>query len=161
MTLRLPLFFLLFHLLLIGLFLYLNQKIFIINFEIAFFVAVVIIFASYRGYEKMINHSIDNDVQMEVKDPLDAIEDPYDLYDDEEEIDPKELKRRMKKDGFKKMIKSSKGHASWKRVASYALLVLSFIALKNSDALSISGYLLGLTAGIVTATWLGYRFLRS
>ena len=153
-----------FHLLIIGMLSYFGQTIFLLNFEISFFVSVLIIYASYQGYQKMIQTSVENDIHMEVKDPLEQIEDPYDLYDDEdsdEELDQKELKKRMKKDGFKKMVKTSAGHVSWKRLASYALLVISFIALKNNEVLSVSGYLTGLTLGMITATALGPKLIKS
>ena len=160
------LFLIAFHLVIIGLLSYLKQELFLLNFEIAFFVAVLIIYASYQGYQKMINHSVENDIHMEVKGPLEKIEDPYDLYDDEDEdssaeLDQKELKKRMKKDGLKKMVKTSAGHLSWKRLASYALLVITFIALKNNELLSISGYLIGLTAGMITAVALGPKLIKS
>ena len=154
-----------FHLLIIGISAYFKETIFLLNFEIAFCVSALIIYTSYQGYQKMIQTSVDNDVHMEVKDPLDQIEDPYDLYDDESsediELDQKALKKRMKKNGLKKMVKTTAGHVSWKRLSSYALLVVTFIALKNNDALSISRYLIGLTAGMVAATAIGHKLIKS
>lgn len=163
MTRKLLLVFIGLHLLMVGLLLSFEQNILLLNFEIAFFVAILIMFASYQGYQRMVNHSVLNDIHMEVKNPLDVIDDPYDLYDDEsdEELDPKELKKRMKKDGLKKMAKTSAGHISWKRLGSYAVLVLTFMVLKNNEALNIAGYLAGLTFGIMTAIALGPKLIKS
>lgn len=153
-----------FHLLIIGISLEFKKILFLLNFEIAFFVAILIIYASFQGYKKMVQSSVENNMQLEVKDPLEQIEDPYDLYDDEDsdtELDKAELKKRMKKDGFKKMIKTSAGHVSWKRLASYALLVITFIALKSNEALSVSGYLTGLTVGMIVAGFFGQKLIKS
>ena len=150
------------HIIMIVWLVLLDKNILLLNIELSFGVAVLIIFSSYQGYKKMINYSVDNDVRLEIKDPLDAIEDPYDLYDDEneEDLDVKELKKQMKKDGLKKMVKTSAGHISWKRMVSYAFLVFTFLALKNNDALHIGGYLTGLTLGIITATFLGPKLIK-
>ena len=163
MTRKLLLLFLGLQLFVVGLLLYLDENVFLLNFEIAFLVAILIMYASYQGYQKMIHHSVANDIHMEVKDPLDVIEDPYDLYDEEsdEELDQKELKKRMKKDGLKKMVKTSAGHVSWKRLSAYAFLVLTFMVLKNNEVLNIAGYLIGLTFGIVTAVALGPKIIKS
>lgn len=146
----------------VSLLLYLDKNIFLLNFELAFVVAVLIMYASYQGYHKMVQHSILNDIHMETKNPLDVIEDPYDLYDEDSdvEIDQKELKKRLKKNGLKKMVKTSAGHISWKRLASYGFLVLTFMVLKNNEVLNIAGYLTGLTFGIITSIALGPKLIK-
>ena len=155
--------FILFHAIIIAGLIYFDLKMVLINLELSYFVSLLIMFSSYQGYKKMIRHSIENDAVLEIKDPLDKLDDPYDLYDEQEDIkepmDPKELKKRLKKDGFQKMIKTAAGHASWKRLASYIVLVLVFMGLNNNAYLDIGSFLTGLTLGIVTAALIGPKLI--
>lgn len=158
-------FFVLFHLLLIGGLLWIEEPVFLLNFELAFFISGLIIFQSYRGYRKLVDRSIANEVAMNHEDPLKRVEDPYDLYDDEEDsgdedFDLKAEKQKIKKESLKKMAKASPGHFSIGRLASYALLVIAFIGLKNNAVLDIAGFLTGITLGIVAATGLGMKLSR-
>lgn len=152
------------HLLLIGTFILLNESLVLINIELAFFASLFIVFASYQGYKKMVMHSVANDAILEIKDPLDKIDDPYDLYDevgeDEEALDQKDLKKRLKKDGMKKMVKTAAGHVSLKRISSYIVLVLVFMGLNNNEMLHVTGFLSGLGLGIITAGFAGPRLIK-
>ena len=163
MKIRLLSFFLLAQITIISLFFYLDEKVVLLNFELAFFAAALVVFSSYQGYKKMIMHSVANDAILDIKDPLDQIEDPYDLYDEEEEgqesMDQKEIKKKLKKDGLKKMIKTAAGHTSWKRIGSYIVLIFVFMGLNNNNMLHIASFLLGLTLGLVVATALGPKLI--
>ncbi len=134
-----------------------------LNLELAYFSALLIMYASYQGYKKMVSHSVQNGITLDLKDPIEKIDDPYDLYDEEapndEIVDIKELKKEIKKDGFKKMIKTAAGHTSWKRLASYFVLILVFMALNNNHILEIGSFLTGLTLGIITAAVWGPKII--
>lgn len=160
MTTRFILSFVLWQTMFISLLLVNNLTDFLINFELAFFVAALIIYSSYQGYSKMIKTAVHNDMHMDVKNPLDAIEDPYELYDEENmEEEQHAIDKKNKKDGLKKMMKTRAGHGSWKRILSYLLLVLIFMTLKNNGILNIAGFLTGLTLGMIFAGLLGKRLL--
>lgn len=104
---------------------------------------------------------------------LEKIEDPYDLYDDETvaEVDEtvalqdviKEEKKRLKenKETFKKTVKSTPGIFSPWRFLPYLFLVLSFIGLNNNHILDIPAFLIGLAVGIISAVFLGKKWISS
>ena len=145
------------HLFFLSSMLYVDKLLFALNFEIGFFGAGFIILMSFRGYKKMIDHSVDQDMILSIDDPLKAIEDPYDLYDEDEtneDLTLKDDKKRVKKEGLKKMVKSSAGHFSFGRVGAYLIFIIGFLSLRNSNALVISGLLIGLTLGIIITTLL-------
>jgi len=144
----------------------------LINFELAFFSALFIILGSFHGYKSLVTKRLEtgegmNDVMLE------KIEDPYELYDEEteEKIDEeknllqlvKEEKQRLKKNKqtFKKTIKSTPGIFSPWRFLPYTMLVLSFIGLNNNHILDITGFLTGLSFGIVAAIFVGKSWIKA
>jgi pilus assembly protein TadC len=143
----------------------------LLNFELAFFASMFIIFGSFSGYKRMVQRRLDageglDDVLLE------KIEDPYALYEDEasvndEEADLKEVikeeKKRLKqnKETFKKTVKSTTGILSPWRFLPYIFLVLSFIALNNNHILDIFAFLLGLGLGILSAVIIGKSWIKT
>jgi len=147
----------------------------LINFELAFVSSVLIILGSFHGYKKMITRRLDTGEGMNEA-LLDKLEDPYNLYDDEEksenfdiedkaELDlasvVKEEKKRLKQDKqtIKKTIKSAPGVFSPLRFIPYALLILSFIGLNNNHILDVVAFLVGLGVGIAIAIFLGKKWI--
>ncbi len=105
---------------------------------------------------------------------LAKIEDPYELYDEEslektEEVEEdlstviKEEKKRLKENRqtLKKTVKSTPGIFSPWRFLPYIVLVLSFIALNNNHILDIPAFLIGLGAGIISAVFIGKKWISS
>lgn len=105
---------------------------------------------------------------------LAKIEDPYELYDEEslektEEVEEdlsaviKEEKKRLKENRqtLKKTVKSTPGIFSPWRFLPYIVLVLSFIALNNNQILDIPAFLIGLGAGIISAVFIGKKWISS
>jgi hypothetical protein len=92
------------------------------------------------------------------KDPLERIDDPYDLYDEEineapiEELDIKQIikdeKKKIKTFSFDSIKYGSGGSFSIVRLFGYLFLVLGFIALKNNALLDLKIYLPSLALGI-------------
>ena len=140
-----------------------NQAHFLLNAQLAFLASMLIIYTSFLGYKAYVSKNIENANSAHQRDALDKIEDPFELYDEEEDIeetlDIKELKKSQKKEGFKKMVKALPGHISKGRVLAYLFLVFSFIALVNNDKLNIAGFLMGITIGLITAGLIGSRRL--
>jgi len=145
----------------------------LLNFELAFFASLSIIMGSFSGYRRMVQRRLDTG-EGEESVFLDKIEDPYELYDENEkeeipveEMDlravVKEEKARLKsnRQTFKKTIKSTPGIFSPWRFLPYIFLVLSFIALNNNHILDISGFLIGLAIGIVGAVILGKKWIQT
>ncbi len=140
----------------------------LLNFELAFFSSMLIVFGSFHGYKSLVNKRL----QMgEGSDDtlLEKIEDPYELYEEETPVIEddtqdlaqvvKEERARLKenKETFKKTIKSTPGLFSVWRFVPYIVLVLSFIGLNNNNILDIPAFLIGLGLGIASAILIGIR----
>lgn len=140
----------------------------LLNFELAFFSSMLIVFGSFHGYKALIQKRLEagegSDDSL-----LEKIEDPYELYEEDmqtaEESSQdlsqvvKEEKARLKenKQTLKKTIKSAPGLFSFWRFIPYIVLVLSFIGLNNNHILDIPAFLIGLGLGIVSAIFIGIR----
>ena len=133
---------------------------FYINVQIAFLSSFFIIIGSTYAYRTMVNTQVNADIVNEERDLLDSIEDPYELYDDEQvndtpvdQLDLKEIVKQEKKKikilNLKDVKKGSKAGFSPFRLVPYAFLILSFIALKNNNLLNIGIYLPSLLIGII------------
>ncbi len=136
------------------------------SFQIATLSALLIMLGSMYSYSALINRRLGEEMAMD--DGYDKIEDPYDLYDDEEEIDSvkddenldlgaivKEERARLKasKNTYSNVKQSSPALVSVFRMVPYVFLVLGFIGLKNNELLDLLPYLTGLALGI----FLGYK----
>ncbi len=118
------------------------------------------------AYKKMVSKQIQSHKEgtQDERDLLEKIEDPYELYVENkelnetpiEELDFKEIvkeeKKKIKTLSLDSMKQGSRGSVSAFRIIPYIFLVLGFIALKNNEMLDISVYLAALFVGIV----LGY-----
>ncbi len=140
-----------------------SQKIFL-NIEIAFLSSLFIILGSSFAYKNMIHTKLDANQYEDDRDPLDSIDDPYELYDkvnDEvrgdnapaEEFDLKQIvkeeKAKIKTFSLNSAKHGLRGSFSVVRLVPYILLVLGFIALKNNNVLELSFYLPSLLIGII------------
>lgn len=145
----------------------------LLNFELAFVSSLFIILGSFSGYKRMVQNRLHSGEGMN-DEMLAKIEDPYELYDEEslektEEVEEdlstviKEEKKRLKENRqtLKKTVKSTPGIFSPWRFLPYIVLVLSFIALNNNHILDIPAFLIGLGAGIISAVFIGKKWISS
>ncbi len=130
-----------------------------LNFALAFFSSMLILFGTFSGYHRMVQKRLEAG-EGEDESLLEEIEDPYALYEDEKATQEptsaqllQEEKKRLKesKQTLKKTLKSSSGIFSPWRFLPYIVLVMSFIGLKNNHILDIPAFLLGLAGGIIFA----------
>lgn len=133
---------------------------FYLNLQVAFLSSFFVILGSSYAYKKMVITDVESDIVKEDRDLLDSIEDPYELYEENqindapfEELDLKvivqEEKKKIKTFSLGSMKKGVKGSTSLFRLLPYLFLVLGFIALKNNEMLDIAIYLPSLLVGIV------------
>jgi hypothetical protein len=136
-----------------------------VNFETAFFSALLVILGSIYSYRSLVMKQVASAEVTYQEDAIDRIEDPFDLYDEEsagetqegarEEVDFKTLikeeKQRLKssKKGVENMKKSAPAMISVYRLVPYGILALGFVALKNNGILALWPYLLGLGVGVL------------
>lgn len=139
-----------------------------ISFLVAAFSSMFIVMGSLYAYRNMIQSRI-GDVDFEdIKDSIDMLDDPYDLYEEEraDEVADikamiKEEKARQKGNILQNTTKNASAMVSVYRLIPYAFLVLGFIALNNSHELSIFSYLVGLAVGIPLGYLIGKKIFIS
>jgi len=125
------------------------------SFLIAMISSMLIVTGSLYSYRNMIQSRVGDVNVDDVKDSIDMMDDPYDLYEEERESEItdikemiKEEKARQKSNVIENTTKNASAMVSIYRLIPYAFLILGFVGLENSHALKIIPYLLGLAAGI-------------
>lgn len=125
------------------------------SFFVAMISSTLIVMGSLYSYRNMIQSRVGEVDVEDIKDSIDMMDDPYDLYEEEREQEItdikqmiKEEKARQKGNILKNTTQNASAMVSVYRLIPYAFLVLGFIALNNSHALSVLPYLIGLAAGI-------------
>jgi len=130
----------------------------LINSQSAFVSSVLVTFASFLGYKKMVQKKIEiGDIPKEDRDELDIIEDAHDLYGEDRDLREVIKEERAKIAGFKNSAlnlgKSASGALSAFRLFAYAVLTLSFLYLNRHGMLNIAGFLTGLAIVPIVATF--------
>ncbi|MEA1917639.1 MAG: hypothetical protein U9N42_08995 [Campylobacterota bacterium] len=147
------------------------SKEFYINFNVAYFSAFLVIVASFFSHYRAVNKKVatHNEEYENSPDEIDKIDDPYDLYSENEPVDVenadfkqivKDEKAKIKTFSFETLKSGAGGGFSFFRLGAYALLIVGFMALKNNHILEIMPYLIGLSVGILSAigiTKVSYR----
>ena len=125
------------------------------SFIVAVFSSMLIVLGSLYAYRNMIQSRVGDVDVSDTKDAIDMMDDPYDLYEEEREQEIteiktmiKEEKARQKGNVLKNTTQNASAMVSIYRLLPYGFLIVGFIALKNSNSLSILPYLIGLAAGM-------------
>lgn len=125
------------------------------SFIVALFSSMLIVLGSLYAYRNMIESRVGDADVSDTKDAIDMMDDPYDLYEEEREQEItdikamiKEEKARQKGNVLKNTTQNASAMVSIYRLLPYGFLIIGFIALKNSNTLSILPYLIGLAAGM-------------
>lgn len=151
---------------------------FLLNTQVAFISSLFILLATFLSYQKNVSRRLDGlDVSLEnlgQRDKIDELDDPYDLYSDDEIITEqkelsaeeiktilKEEKSRVKKNSFKNTIFSGTAFISIYRVLGYSTLVFGFFYLTNNILFNPFGYMLGLFVVPASALCMGFVLRKS
>ncbi len=137
------------------------------NVQVAFLSSFLIILASGIAHKRMVQSRLKNESFSDDRDPLDKIDDPHELFEEEiindapaEELDlrsiVKEEKKKVKLFSANSLKYGLKGGMTLYRIGAYLFLFFGFVALKNNHLLDITIYLLSLPLGIVA----GYMTLK-
>ncbi|SFV49860.1 hypothetical protein MNB_SV-6-900 [hydrothermal vent metagenome] len=134
--------------------------------QIGFFSSSLIIFASMKSYRNMIEKRVANQTVLDDadRDPLDEIDDPHELYSDEEATQKQEVtkeefveivneekaKQRAKRRSPIEVVRDSKAFLSIYRLGAYGVLILGFFYLDRHHYLDIPAYLFSLSIPIAT-----------
>ena len=128
--------------------------------QVGYWSSALIVVASFGSYRRMVEKRLEQGmVATEDRDALEKIEDPYELYDEEEPQSSatdlretiREEKRRLK-NNRRSPLQTARDSApafSFWRLGAYGVLVAGFFALQGNGMLSIPAYLLSLALPIV------------
>ena len=131
-------------------------KVWVLNTQIGFISATLIMIASVISYRRMVNTRVEHGIVTmdDSKDVIDKLEDPYDLYS-EDIVEEKENLADVVKDERKKLkenrrslvqtLKDTKAALSIYRLGAYVLLILGFMYLNRHHMLHIPSYLFALS----------------
>ena len=137
------------------------------NVQVAFLSSFLIIVASGYAHKRMVDGRIKNGIYVDDRDPLDKIDDPHGLFDEEEindappeELDLKKIvkeeKKKIKPFSAGNLKQGLRGSFTLYRIAAYLFLIFGFIALKNNHLLDVKIYIIALLPGIIA----GYFVLK-
>ncbi len=127
--------------------LFVSSPYYLLNTQLAFISSLLVVLGSFYGYKKVVQSKAGGEVH---KDAIDNIEDRFDLYDEENTDDAKELFERMRQKskrngGIKNFFTTARGFFSPYRLFGYGFLVVSVLILAKNGYLEIGSFLLGLT----------------
>ncbi len=152
-----------------------HNTIWLLNTQVAFIGSLFVTLASFLSYRRNIKNRLSsyekhiNNLDIEDRDKIDEIDDPFDLYSEYKEIPKEELstekikqiikeeKSKIKKNSFKNTIFSAGGFVSIYRIAGYIFLLFGFFALNNNKLFMAIPFLIGL--GIVPLSVLISKFI--
>ena len=129
------------------------------NTQIGFVSSTLIMFASIVSYRNMVQHRVEMGmvVAEDNRDTLEKIEDPYDVFGEDEPIKEEgadsfkeviqEEREKLKKSrrSLWQVTKDSKASLSFYRLGAYGLLIFGFFYLNKNGLLDIPSYLLALS----------------
>jgi len=126
-----------------------------INSQIGFITSSLIMFGSMLSYKGMVDARLNvGAIPDDERDTLSILEDPYDLYDENQQDDTekslvevvKEERANLKKNrrSLWQATKDSKASFSFYRLGAYMLLIFGFFYLNNNKILDIPIYLFSL-----------------
>ena len=137
--------------------------------QIGYITATMVMIASIISYRRMVNARVKEKIitMDDSRDTIDKLEDPYDLYSEEEEVDEskdlsevvKEEKKKLKKNkrGLYQTLRDTKAALSVYRLGSYALLIIGFLYLNRQQLLVIPAYIIALGIPSVILVWIFIR----
>lgn len=133
------------------------------SFEVAMLSGAMITMGSLYAYRNMIRSKVSEVDLDDHIDSIDMMDDPYDLYEDERDLEIADVKEMIKAEKklqkqaiIENTVKNSGAWVSAYRLIPYAFFALGFITLQNNQMLQLLPYLIGLGYGIV----IGYLIAR-
>ena len=137
--------------------------------QIGYITATMVMIASIISYRRMVNARVKEKIitMDDSRDTIDKLEDPYELYGEEEEVDEskdlsevvKKEKKKLKKNkrGLYQTLRDTKAALSVYRLGSYALLIIGFLYLNRQQLLVIPAYIIALGIPSVILVWIFIR----
>ncbi len=118
----------------------------LLNTQVAFVCSMLITFASFYAYKRSIQKGVQNSSGEEYRDSFDELEDPYNLFDDEES---EQNQTKKSKGVFKYTVKGFAsgigGAINPLRILAYAVLIVSFLYLNRHGFFDAFAFFTGLS----------------
>ena len=132
--------------------------------QIGYVTASLVMIASIVSHRRMVNARVEHNIVTmdESADVIDKLEDPYDLYSEDEVVEEKSFAQTVKEEKKKlkenrrslfQTIKDTKASLSFYRLGAYALLILGFLYLNRHGLLHIPSYILSIGIPSVILVW--------
>jgi len=121
-----------------------------LNTQVAFLCSFLITMATFFSYKKLVERRVEAGAYDEEKDVLKRYEDPYDLYEEEEETialesEVQPVKTIGLRESLRNLVVSYRGALSPLRLGAYGVLFLAILALLRHDALEPIAFFVGLS----------------
>lgn len=132
----------------------------LINTQVAFISSMIISIATFLSYKRSVDkrvQSVENSNELKNdRDKIDEIDDPFDLYSEQEISDKtdftaqeikdiiQEEKSKIKQNSIKNTLLSAPSFVSIYRIIGYGVLIFGFFALNNNGLFHTISYLVGL-----------------
>jgi len=128
----------------------------LMNTQVGFLTASLVMFASMRSYRRMVNARVEHNIitMDDSRDMIEKLEDPYDLYSEEvSQEEEKDLKEVVKEERKKlkanrrsvgETLKDTKAALSIYRIGAYFILIVGFLYLNRQGLLHIPSYIISL-----------------
>ncbi len=132
--------------------------------QIGYITSSLVMIASIVSHRRMVNARVKHNIVTmdDSKDVIDKLEDPYDLYSEDEVVEEKSLAETVKEEKKKlkqnrrtvyQTLKDTKAALSIYRLGAYALLILGFLYLNRQGLLHIPSYIISLGIPSVILVW--------
>jgi len=139
----------------------------LLSAQVGYWSSVLVVLASFGSYRRMVLRRLEAGMIPETgadRDTIDKLEDPYDLYGEEEDQSGegrsvreliREEKARMKRSRRSPMATARDAVPAFSlwRLGAYGVLVLGFFFLRGEGVLHLGAYLGSLALPIVLAVW--------
>ncbi len=132
--------------------------------QLGYWSSALVVLASFGTYRQMVQRRLEAQsipTDQADRDSIDLIDDPHDLYSEEEDTELTAREQiRAEKERLKRSRRSFKATArdavpafSIRRLGAYGVLVLGFFFLNSTHLLDIASYLAALALPIFLAIW--------
>ena len=133
--------------------------------QIGFITSTMVMIASIISYRRMVNARVKEKIitMDDKRDTIDKLEDPYDLYSEDDVDEEKDLSQMVKEEKKKlkknrrslyQTLRDTKAALSIYRLSSYALLIIGFLYLNRQQLLDIPAYIIALGIPSVILVWI-------
>jgi len=132
--------------------------------QIGYISSTMVMIASIISYRRMVNARVKEKIitMDDSRDTLDKLEDPYDLYSEDETDQEQDLAQTVKEEKKKRKhnrrslyetLRDTKAALSVYRLSSYALLIIGFMYLNRQQLLNLPAYIIALGVPSVILVW--------